>query len=410
MERMMMIELDSYMQELKKALAGRLSGKLDEDDIKFLMGTVNQFIEGLIKVMRERKSVHEKYFSDIILNSPDAIIGFDKKNEIFLWNNGAVNLFGFTREEAIGKDFGIIIPDNIKEKEQNYCREKFAKADSFTNYETIRCTKNGDIKNVSISSFKILNEEKEFIGNVSIIRDFTLEKSLERELRNKENLALIGTVVSTIAHNLSNPLNIISGNADYLLLDRKENDEGYEELQVIVQETTRITKSIRQILNFSKPVILTKEKCNINSIVKEILGNAQYYVNDNKKSISFKSDIDESIGEILIDKDQIKDVLLNILNNAIQAIKDKGTVRIKTLKANENKKEYVVIKIEDNGSGINKDDLKNIFVPFFSTKEFGKGTGLGLAFSDRVVREHNGFIKVDSQVGKGTVFSVYLPA
>ena len=93
MERMMMIELDSYMQELKKALAGRLSGKLDEDDIKFLMGTVNQFIEGLIKVMRERKSVHEKYFSDIILNSPDAIIGFDKKNEIFLLNNGAVNLF-----------------------------------------------------------------------------------------------------------------------------------------------------------------------------------------------------------------------------------------------------------------------------------------------------------------------------
>jgi PAS domain S-box-containing protein len=410
MERMMMIELDSYMQELKKALAGRLSGKLDEDDIKFLMGTVNQFIEGLIKVMRERKSVHEKYFSDIILNSPDAIIGFDKKNEIFLWNNGAVNLFGYAREEAIGKDFGIIIPDKIKEKEQNYCREKFAKADSFTNYETIRCAKNGDIKNVSISSFKILNEEKEFIGNVSIIRDFTLEKSLERELRNKENLALIGTVVSTIAHNLSNPLNIISGNADYLLLDRKENDEGYEELQVIVQETTRITKSIRQILNFSKPVILTKEKCNINSIVKEILGNAQYYVNDNKKSISFKSDIDESIGEILIDKDQIKDVLLNIVNNAIQAIKDNGTVRIKTLKANENKKEYVVIKVEDNGSGINKDDLKNIFVPFFSTKEFGKGTGLGLAFSDRVVREHSGFIKVDSEVGKGTVFSVYLPA
>lgn len=405
-----MIELDSYMQELKKALAGRLSGKLDEDDIKFLMGTVNQFIEGLIKVMRERKSVHEKYFSDIILNSPDAIIGFDKKNEIFLWNNGAVNLFGYAREEAIGKDFGIIIPDKIKEKEQNYCREKFAKADSFTNYETIRCAKNGDIKNVSISSFKILNEEKEFIGNVSIIRDFTLEKSLERELRNKENLALIGTVVSTIAHNLSNPLNIISGNADYLLLDRKENDEGYEELQVIVQETTRITKSIRQILNFSKPVILTKEKCNINSIVKEILGNAQYYVNDNKKSISFKSDIDESIGEILIDKDQIKDVLLNIVNNAIQAIKDNGTVRIKTLKANENKKEYVVIKVEDNGSGINKDDLKNIFVPFFSTKEFGKGTGLGLAFSDRVVREHSGFIKVDSEVGKGTVFSVYLPA
>jgi|GEM_PF-685037 PAS domain S-box-containing protein len=409
MERMMITELDAYKQELKKMLESRLSGKLDSADIDFTLNAMGHFVEGLIRVMREGKSVHEKFFSDIILNSPDAIVGYDKNQEIFLWNNGAINLFGYPKEEILGKHFSIMIPENIRKKELEYYKEKFDKTGFFTNYETVRCTKSGEMKNVSISSYKILSENNEFIGNVSIIRDFTLEKSLEKELRNKENLALIGTVVSTIAHNLSNPLNIISGNADYLLLDRKESDEGYEELQVIVQETTRITKSIRQILNFSKPVILTKEKCNINDLIKGIMSSAQYFVNDGKKEVTFKSVLDKNLIEILIDKDQIRDVLNNIINNAVQAIKEKGTVKVQTSQVNDCKKDYVLIRIDDNGSGIKKEDMKNIFVPFFSTKEFGKGTGLGLAFSDRVVREHNGFIRVKSETGKGTSFLIYLP-
>ena len=176
-----------------------------------------------------------------------------------------------------------------------------------------------------------------------------------------------------------------------------------------MNETTRITKSIRQILNFSKPVILTKEKCNINELIEGILSTSQYIVNDRKKEIKFINILEKNLKEIYIDKDQIREVLNNIINNAVQAIKEKGIIKVQTTKVNESNKDYIVIMIEDSGSGIKKEDMKNIFVPFFSTKEFGKGTGLGLAFSERVVREHNGFIKTKSEIGRGTTFLIYLP-
>ncbi len=409
MERMVISELDSYKQELKEILKQKFSDKLDDKDIDFTLTILDDFAKGLVNTMKEGKSAHEKFFSDIILNSPDAIIGYDKNDSIFLWNNGAVSLFDYQKDEVFGKKYTIIIPDFVRERDLDFFSRKMKADGYYTNYETECISKGGEIKNVSISSYKILSDKQEYIGKVSIIRDITREKNLQKELHDKENLALIGTVVSTIAHNLSNPLNIISGNADYLLLDRKENEEGYEELQIIVQEITRITKSIRQILNFSKPVILTKEKCNINEIITEIISNAHYISNEEKKSISFKSNLDKSLGEIYLDKDQIKDVILNILNNAIQSIKTKGTIKVQTSMSQKKNVNYAIIKIEDSGCGIKKEDLKNIFIPFFSTKEYGKGTGLGLAFANRVVKEHNGFIDVKSDINKGTTFYIYLP-
>lgn len=121
--------------------------------------------------------------------------------------------------------------------------------------------KNGEIINVSISRFAIYDEnKKETIGSVGILRDITTVKKLQKELREKENLALIGEVVSSIAHSLSNPLNIISGNADYLLLNKKSGESEYDELRTIVDEATRITKSLRGLLNFSRPLIVEKNQ------------------------------------------------------------------------------------------------------------------------------------------------------
>ena len=116
----------------------------------------------------------------------------------------------------------VIVPKDLLEKgEVEYMERKIKENGFISNYETLRVTKTGETKNVSISRFVVFNDKGENIGSVGIVRDITNEKSLERELREKENLALIGQVVSSIAHNLSNPLNIISGNADYLLLDKE---------------------------------------------------------------------------------------------------------------------------------------------------------------------------------------------
>src|ERR1051325_235982 len=239
-------EYDKEKENLKEVLSSKYKSKLNVRDIDDIAGILTETLSKLIKLMREGKSAHERFFSDIILNSIDAIIGVDNEFKIFLWNKGAENIFGYKREEITGKDFSVLIPtDKLHDGEKEFLIKEVNEKGFLANYESERISKSGELKNVSISRFAVHNETGEIIGSVGIVRDITALKKLEKELREKENLALIGEVVSSIAHSLSNPLNIISGNADYLLLDRKENDKEYEELKTILDETTTITHSIR---------------------------------------------------------------------------------------------------------------------------------------------------------------------
>lgn len=408
MEQIVFAEFEKQKNEFIKIVKARLGNRITDEEFKFITDNLSECIFNTITILKERKSAHDKYFSDIILNSIDGIIGYDHEGKIFLWNKGAEKIFGYRFDEIRGKDFFSLMPEHIKKKgDAKYITRILKSTGYVSNFETEFITKTGDIRYISIAIFQIKSEQEKFIGTVSIVRDITNERKLKDELREKENLALIGTVVSSIAHNLSNPLNIISGNADYLLLDRKEGDEGFDELQVIIQETTRITKSIRQILNFSRPLILTKEKCSINDLVKGIIAKSNYL--SGGKNIDFTLNLQQDILECLIDKEQIRDVLLNLINNSVQAIKSKGKIDISTAKVNINNSDFIKIEVSDTGSGIKKEDLKNIFIPFFSTKEYGKGTGLGLAFTDRVIKEHKGFIEVESELKIGTSFKIYLP-
>lgn len=404
MEQKLFEELDKSKSVLRTQFEEKLAGKVSDKDIEFILGSIDRCIMGMVQVMKEGKSIHEKFFSDIILNSIDAIIGIDNDEKIFLWNKGAETMLGYQKEEIQGKDWEIIIPDrlrNLGEKRKMY--KEIEKKGFISNYETERLTKKGEIINVSVTRYILYNDEKQVLGSVGIVRNITKEKQLEKELREKENLALIGEVVSSIAHNLSNPLNIISGNADYLLLDKDEKSEGYEELKIILDETTRITKSIRQILNFSKPVNLTKEDCRIDELISSVIERTKFLISN--KKIRFEKQFAPDIPLLKVDKEQMSDVFLNIINNGIQAITNEGMIKVK-ISLN---KESIIIEISDTGSGIPANNLEKIFKPFFSTKEYGKGTGLGLAFAERIVKEHKGNIHVKSTIGKGSTFTMSLP-
>ncbi len=404
MEQKLFEELDKSKLVLRTQFEEKLAGKVSDKDIEFILGSIDRCIMGMVQVMKEGKSIHEKFFSDIILNSIDAIIGIDNDEKIFLWNKGAETMLGYMKDEILGKDWDIIIPErlrNLGEKKKMY-KEIVAKG-FISNYETERLTRENKIINVSVTRYVLYNDEKQVLGSVGIVRNITKEKHLEKELRERENLALIGEVVSSIAHNLSNPLNIISGNADYLLLDKDDKSEGYEELKIILDETTRITKSIRQILNFSKPVNLTKEECRIDELISSVIERTKFLVSN--KKIRFEKQFAPELPLLKVDKEQISDVFLNIINNSIQAITFQGTIKV-TVKLDQNS---VIIEISDTGSGIPANNLEKIFKPFFSTKEYGKGTGLGLAFAERIIKEHKGNIQVKSTIGKGSTFTMSLP-
>lgn len=404
MENRVLAEVEKYQEVLNKALTVRFGDKLSTEDVEFVINLISDTASRLIQLMREGRSAHEKFFADIILNSLDAILGFDIENKIFLWNKGAENLFGYLKQEVMGREFSFLLPVyKIEEGEIEYMQEQINERGYFVNLETDRITKTGEIINVSITRYLIHDEKNEPIGSVGIIRDVTRVKKLEKELREKENLVLIGEVVSSIAHSLSNPLNIISGTADYLLLDKKSSDEGYEDLKTIVDEATRITRSIRQLLNFSRPLKTIKHPVNINDTIEEVMSRLKF--STGKKKITFKKNLNREIPDVNCDPAQIQETISNLLTNAIQAINDKGDIKVKTSSRNET----VEIEISDTGSGIPKENINKIFEPFFSSKEYGKGTGLGLSIARRIMKEHNGDICVKSIRGKGTTFILKLP-
>lgn len=400
---MVISELERQKDLLRKKM--KSDSSVDETQIEQILSDVENVLYSIIKLMKDGKSAHEKFFSDIILNSIDAIIGFDNNNKVFLWNKGAENIFGYSKNEAMGRDFEFLIPDYILQKgEKEYLINEVVKKGFLANHESERLTKNGDIINVSISRFAVFNEEEKMIGSVGILRDITTIKKLEKDLREKENLALIGEVVSSIAHSLSNPLNIISGNADYLLLNKNEDQQEYEELRTIVDEATRITRSLRGLLDFSRPMAFEKTSIDVNKIIEDIAAKSKYTIG--KKDIKIRKTLEKGLHSILADKAQIEESISNIVINGIQAITGSGEINIRTFTDHGS----ICIEISDNGPGIPKENLEKIFKPFFSSKGYGKGTGLGLSIVKRIINEHGGSVKVRSLQGKGSTFTIALPS
>lgn len=400
---MLITELTRQKEKLRDKI--RKSTGLGHTQIEEIITEVELCLGSMMKLMKDGKSAHEKFFSDIILNSIDAIIGLDNNYKVFLWNNGAETLFGYKKEEVMGREFDFLIPEYLLKKgEKKFLIDAVSRNGFLANYESERITKSGGIINVSISRFAIY-DDKDFntIGSVGILRDITTVKTLQKELIEKENLALIGEVVSSIAHSLSNPLNIISGNADYLLLNKNPDQPDYEELKTIVEEATRITKSLRGLLNFSRPINVEKTKIDINSILDDIVNKSKYSIGT--KEITIKKFLDKELPLINVDKAQIEEVITNIVINAIQVFKGKGEITVKT----RSNASSIYIEVIDDGPGIPKENIEKIFRPFYSSKGFGKGTGLGLSIVKKIISEHGGSVDVRSQIGKGTTFTISLP-
>lgn len=403
MEQMMISEL-SRQKELLKEKIRRNTG-LEYSKIDSILGDVDICLGSMMKLLKDGKSAHEKFFSDIILNSIDAIIGLDNNYRVFLWNKGAEAMFGYKKEEVMGREFDFLIPEILLSKgEKKFLIDEVNRNGFLANYESERLKKNGETINVSISRFAIYDENNiSSIGSVGILRDITTVKKLQKELREKENLALIGEVVSSIAHSLSNPLNIISGNADYLLLNKKPGEADHEELKTIVDETTRITKSLRGLLNFSRPLNAEKAKTQINELAEEVISKTRFIIGN--KNIVIKRQFDKNLPVIPVDRAQIEEVITNLVVNAIQAFTANGEIILKTRAGSSD----IFIEVSDNGPGIPKELQEKIFRPFYSSKGYGKGTGLGLSIVKRIVSEHDGSVKLRSQTGKGTTFTIRLP-
>ncbi len=248
-----------------------------------------------------------------------------------------------------------------------------------------------------------LSEELEVIQVATHLSGIAIERSQsEMALKHAQQLAALGTVASGLAHEIGTPMNIILGRAELLI--RKTSDDVMQKgLTIIVKQIERITKLMNQLLRFARRSPLEARLVD----VREVLENTIQLIQDRagRSQVIVETCFAAECEYVKGDPDQLEQVFLNLLTNAIHAMSEGGTLRIGMSLADTQMK----ITIADTGPGIPNEDLPNIFEPFFTTKPTGKGTGLGLMVVKDIIKEHAGSISVDSKLGQGTTFSILLP-
>lgn len=263
---------------------------------------------------------------------------------------------------------------------------------------------------VSVTVSPYMNNGVPAEGAVLHVRDMSLVKELEESSKRLDELSHLGVLSLGMAHEIKNPLVAISGSAQ--LLRKRLPDQHHKFLDVVIKESERINRMMERMLDFARPAPLELKLLNIHQILEEIL----LLEKRNKPDIRFIQNYDPSLPQVEGDEDQLKQVFLNLIRNALEALPEGGTLELMTrihsnytvkTETHPNSRQAILVEIRDSGPGIGAEELNNIFTPFHTTK--CKGSGLGLPLSLKIVENHKGKMNVQSEAGKGTWAQVFLP-
>jgi two-component system sensor histidine kinase AtoS len=356
-------------------------------------------------VLLNNEIFQEKSYLENLLNSTEAcIIGMDLDGMIKTANRGTIKVLGFDPQEVIGKSY----KEMLVEKEIGMMGETInyvANNNKTLNIkEAVFSNKNRSNKFLNLAVSPLNDSKGKVVGIVIIARDITKLKIYETELEQLRQFAALGEIAAGIAHDISNPLMSITGCASILKKYLNDKYKYMEFLDPIIHEVDRINEVVKQMLSYGD---ITKENSytmiSINEVFEKCVGIIRFY--KESKYITIERELSNELPLIKGNNVQLQQAFVNILINAVQAIKNEGIIRIKNLYLIDEDK--IKIAITDNGSGINKEQISKIFTPFYSTMK--NGIGFGLSIAERVVKKHGGEIKVVSELNNGTTFEIYLP-
>jgi len=364
--------------------------------------------------MAEESLKHEKEKAEQYLQLAGVMfIGLDIRGNVNLANKKACDILGYDQNEMIGLNwFDVFICEELREDVHGVFQQ-LIKSDMETveYYQNEVLTKTGEIIDVAWHNAVIKTINHQVTGILSSGEDITDKKRLENQIFQQQKLEAIGTLAGGIAHDFNNMLGIITGNISYALGSLNMDEELCEILSDVLASSKQAQGLTRQLLTFSKGGSPIKKVSNINKIIRD----ATIFSMRGTKS-KCKFELSDILWTSEIDEGQINQVINNIVINANQSMPDGGMITIRTENVNIETQSgiplpsgnYVKIVFEDQGIGISKNHLENIFEPYFTTKQ--KGNGLGLATTYSIIKRHDGHIAVYSEIEKGTVFNIYLPA
>ncbi|HYK73389.1 MAG TPA: ATP-binding protein, partial [Pseudoneobacillus sp.] len=339
----------------------------------------------------------EQKFRSVFEGSLEGLILWNDNGEIIDVNESACKLFKIQRQQVLGKYLKDLLPDTNGNKQEleNIINTLFQTGQHKGTFKIY--TGSDNVKYLEYSSIYHVFTNVNFI----VIKDVTEKIEMEKQLRKSDTLNVIGELAAGIAHEIRNPMTALKGFIQLLQGEMKEDRSMY--FQVILSELNRIDSIINEFLILAKPQVVKYSEVDIVQIMKDTveLLNAQAVM----YNVQFLTSYQENLPIIFCEPNQLKKVFVNMIKNAIESMQTGGRI---TISMELETDEQIHISIQDEGFGIPPEKLKRLGEPFYTTKE--RGTGLGLMVSYKIIEEHKGRIKVESQEMKGTTFHIYLPS
>ena len=338
---------------------------------------------------------------------------------VILYVNAAFEaITGYTQAEVLGETPDLFKSEKHNDEFYQKLKDEISSGKKWEGHIT-SCKKDGSLFDVEGVIYPVHDDSGKVLNYVSISRDITQEMAIEKQMRQTQKMNAIGELAGGVSHDFNNILTAILGYVALCMNSVEEDSKTYGYLEEIVKAGDRAAKLVRQILTFSRQEKQDFHSVQLQSVIEDSVSMVQTTMQPN---ITVEIDIDKQCGPVFGDTTQIQQIIVNLCTNAVHALgKDEGTLRV-LLKPVEllGKKHdehvvdlspglYACITLSDTGCGMSPETMERIFDPYYTTKKKGEGTGFGLSIVHGIVRKHRGYITVESELGTGSSFSLYLP-
>jgi two-component system NtrC family sensor kinase len=399
---------------LLSTVAGNLALALRNAELYQASQLQSENLQRLVR-QRTREIENQKKLMESIIDSlPLGIYVIDREYGVVTWNKKReTGILGIPRDQVVGKDIFTVFPVMAKDKLKAEFDQVWKTAQPFET-ETVSWS-SGEKRHYHIRKIPMSMEGEQTTHVITLAEDVSERKKLEESLFTNAKLASLGRLAAGIAHEINNPLAAIAGCVEGLISRSREPGlagvTGFEDfpeyLKIIDDEIQRCKGIIINLLDFSRTREILHQSISVNETIEQILQLLSHH--KSFKRVQIVKELDPELPPVVGNSGELRQVFLAMAINAVDAMNESGTLTLRSCREIRNGQEHVCIHVQDTGVGIPQKNLNKIFDPFFTTKPVGRGVGLGLSICYGIIRSHQGFIKVASEEGKGTLFQIYIP-
>ncbi|MDQ0113442.1 PAS domain S-box protein [Paenibacillus harenae] len=403
----MLRSLNQILYKVNDIAAGNFGETItirNKDELGTLASRVNTMGTNLFSYMTQLKNSAtelqsmKQYLESFVNHTADAIHVADLDGRITQVNKAFETMYGWTRNEVLGKQLGNV-PDAYKQEYREIVRKVLA-GGSITDYETVRYSKSGALIDLSITLSSVRDEQGEIVAVAAISRNITARKQTEELLRQSEKLSVVGQLAAGVAHEVRNPLTTLRG---FMQLQKQTGKLSPAHLDIMLEELDRINFIVSEFLVLAKPQAIHVQPIDVVDTLQQIVTLLDAEAKLNNVQLKVDKQIETTM--VLGESNQLKQVFINLLKNGVEAMMNGGQLTIEVLPSPN---DVVIIRFIDEGNGMSEEDLQRLGEPFFTRKS--TGNGLGIMVSKQIIANHKGTLTFRSTLGAGTCAEITLPA